>query len=57
VVLPGRTAVSVVDIAVEEIAPVSGRGRGSEPAHVSALGLAAAYGDVRVTVHPHAPER
>ena len=40
VVLPGRPAVSVVDLALD--------GDG----HVAALGLAAAYGDVVVTLHP-----
>jgi 4'-phosphopantetheinyl transferase len=40
VVLPGRPPVSVVDL------PLDDRG------HVAALGLAAAYGSVEVTVHP-----
>ena len=40
VILPGRPAVSVVDLALDD------------DGHVAALGLAAAYGEVRVTVHP-----
>ncbi|WP_404387738.1 4'-phosphopantetheinyl transferase family protein [Humibacillus xanthopallidus] len=42
IVLPGRPAVSVVDLALDD------------DGHVAALGLAAAYGEVQVTVHPRA---
>jgi 4'-phosphopantetheinyl transferase len=44
VVLPGRPPVTLVDLLLDD------------DRHVAALGLAAAYGAVRVTVHP-VPDR